>query len=217
MLSHFELSRAAKILEERCADFRVDKVIEARENRVQLTLYGHSGDNEASSKHHVLLCCAPGTGRIAERTKSEKSPEDLPKFAQYVRPRITGARLRQVAVHVEERQVRFRFEGREGTFELLLALMGNRSNLYLLDEGGCIRASQRPLEQTRRSMSIGSPWEDPPPASESSREPKGDRWESVSEPDYLLAIEHHYAEMEERTGLEERSQRVARALFAVAQ
>jgi len=212
MLSHSELRRAARILEERCVNFRVDKVIEAREHRVQLTLYGRSGDDAASSKHHVLLCCAPGTGRVSELSRSEKSPEDLLKFAQYLRPRITGSRLRQVSVHAEERQVRLRFEGGEGIFEILLALMGNRSNLYVLDQAGCIRACQRPLEQTRRSMSIGSPWEDPPPVSGSGREPGEDRWKLASDSDYLFAIERHYAQIEERTGLEERSQRVARAL-----
>ena len=91
MLSHSELRRAARILEERCVNFRVDKVIEAREHRVQLTLYGRSGDDATSSKNHVLLCCAPGTGRVSELSRSEKSPEDLLKFAQYLRPRITGS------------------------------------------------------------------------------------------------------------------------------
>ena len=48
-----------------------------------------------------------------------------------------------------------------GDFELLLAVLGPRSNLFLLDADRRIVASLRPLAKTRPELSLGEAWRSP--------------------------------------------------------
>ena len=79
---------------------------------------------------------------------------------------------------------------REGDFEILLALMGNKSNLYVLGGGGAIQQSLRPLPDTRAELAMGEPYSSP-----SSQPPRegNDRFEEVESDELLRAIEAEYA------------------------
>ena len=213
MLSRNELSRAARLLEGRLAGHRVEKIVQANEHRLQLSLYGPSAQGDGKQKCHLVFCCAPGLGRVSELDSKEKAPADVPRFAQYLKPRLRGAKLVEVALHPRERQLSLGFEASEERFELLLSLMGNRSNLYLLDGEGHVLACQRPLDKTRRTLSIGALWHDPPRREGDAEESPGeDRFEAISDDAYLLAIERHYAEREGRQRDESRSQKVSQVL-----
>ena len=148
MLSLCELKRAARIVDARFGDALVEKIVEPGDRRIQLTLYGRGGGEKASAKRHLVLSCAPRFGRVSERVHPEKAPEVPPKFAQFLRSRLRGGRLREARIEGVDRQLALLFEGPEGRFELLLALMGNRSNLYLLD------AERRVCEQAQLSSPV---------------------------------------------------------------
>ena len=72
----------------------------------------------------------------------------------------------------------------------------------------------RPLEQTRRALSIGAAWQDPPPAPGAPRgiEDGEDRFASAGDADYLAAIEASYAPREAQNEADELSRGIARAL-----
>ena len=211
MLSFCELERAARIVDADFGDALVEKIVEPSAHRIQLTLYARGMGEEGSAKRHLVLCCAPRFGRISERTRAEKAPESPPKFSQFLRSRLRGGRLRGARIEGVDRQLALMFEGSEGRFELLLALMGNRSNLYLLDDERRVCAAQRPFEQTRRTLSVGSPWEDPPPP-ESGRVEGEDRWVQTGDAVFLKAIEEHYHEAEGESESVRLAQRVGQVL-----
>jgi|Marorgknorr_s2lv_3_1036020.scaffolds.fasta_scaffold03634_2 predicted ribosome quality control (RQC) complex YloA/Tae2 family protein len=212
MLNAAEVARAASILEERFQGARVEKIVEAQPFRIQLSLYVSGPGDAGGGKHHLLLCCAPQTGRVSELPRSARAPEAPPRFAQVLKPRLDGARLRAAVVRGDLRQLALRFEGKDGIFELVLSLMGNRSNLYLLDAEGVLRAALRPLEQTRRSLSIGLPFADPPPRASADTEEPADRFAECEDDAYLAALEAHYAPLEAESDAESRKRRVLQVL-----
>ena len=195
MLSLCELKRAARILDAQLGGARVEKIAEPGEQRIRLTLYKREANEASSSKRHFILCCEPRFGRVSERTHAERAPEVPPKFSQLLRSRLRGTRLQVARIEGSERQLSLGFEGPEGRFELLLALMGNRSNLYLLDADRRICGAQRPFEQTRRKLSVGALWEDPPPPETDWAEGE-DRWMETDDASYLQGIEEEYREAE---------------------
>ncbi len=195
MLSLPELERVAAVLDARWRGARVDRVVAPEEYELVLELAGGEGF-PASGRRYLLLSWRPHFGRAAQcATPPARPPEPLP-LAQYLKPRLVGARLRAAELRGRDRQLALRFEAREtGWTELVLALMGPRSNLYVLDRGGRLTRSARSLADTRRDLEIGAPYRDPAPhpAPEAS-----DRFAEVPEEALLTAIEAHYAPKEER-------------------
>jgi len=87
--------------------------------------------------------------RISQPESLPKAPERPPAFVSYLRAHLPRAVLRGARIVDDDRQLALRFEAREGRFELLLAVFGNRSNVYVLDEAGCVAAALRPLADPR--------------------------------------------------------------------
>ena len=109
----------------------------------------------------------------------------------------------------EDRQALLRFATSEGSANLLLSLLGPRSNLYLIDKEGILVGSQRPLDETRRDLRGGEPWKDPQTRPPGEGE---DRFAETPEEHLLAAIEELYAAMEARTRKDLRVQRITQAL-----
>jgi predicted ribosome quality control (RQC) complex YloA/Tae2 family protein len=114
-----------------------------------------------------------------------------------------------VRIVSDDRQALLRFRSAEGSLDLLLSILGPRSNLYLIDGAGTLVGSQRPLDQTRRDLRGGEPWRDPETRPPGEGE---DRFEETPEEQLLAAIEEWYEATEAATRKDLRLQRIAQAL-----
>jgi predicted ribosome quality control (RQC) complex YloA/Tae2 family protein len=208
VLSLRELRRAVAALERERLGARLDRVLQVDDFELVLFLSG-GGGRPARDKCHLLLSCRPGFGRLSVLAKPRKAPPTPPGFARYLRAHVEGGRLEEVRIASEDRQALLRFATSEGSANLLLSLLGPRSNLYLIDDEGMLVGSQRPLDETRRDLRGGEPWKDPETRPPGEGE---DRFAETPEEELLAAIEELYAAMEASTRKDLRMQRIAQAL-----
>jgi predicted ribosome quality control (RQC) complex YloA/Tae2 family protein len=202
MLSLSELRRAAAAVETQLAGARLERVVQRETFELEL---GFSG---GAARAALLLSCRPRTARVALRTAPDAAPPAPPPFAQYLRANLAGARLAAARVRDDDRILSLAWDGAEGRSELLLQLLGPRSNVYLLDAAGRLVLSMRPLEETRRDLAGGAPWQAP----KSAPPPAGaDRFADVADADLLAAIEAHYAAAESGAAQDDLRRRLARA------
>ena len=132
-----------------------------------------------------------------------------PAFVQYLRSHTIGARVGGVRLIADDRQLALRLRTDVGDFDLLLAIFGARSNIYLLSVDGPIVVSLRPLNETRPELQIGDPWRSPEPRPFGRDE---DRFEAETDDRFLFAIEAMYAEVEQAGDVDELRRRIERAL-----
>jgi len=205
MLSLTELRRAAAWLDAQISGHRIQAILQPDARSVVVTTYGGG----AAGRCHLRLSCRPGCARVSLLEVPPQSMPRPPAFTQYLRSHVSGARIGGARLIADDRQLALRLRTGEGDFDLLLAIVGARSNLYLLDADGSIAASLRPLGETRPELKIGDPWRSP-----ESRPPGRDEDRFESEPDdrFLFAIEASYAEVEREGEADELRRRVERAL-----
>jgi predicted ribosome quality control (RQC) complex YloA/Tae2 family protein len=204
MMSLAELRRAVAIIDRDFAGARIDKIVQPDARRVLLSLHGG-----AVGDAHLLFCIEAQSARLSVIGSRPAAPPTPPGFAQLLRARIGGARLRSARIVDGDRQAALRFEGGEGVFELLLAILGPRTNLHLLDGDGCIVGALRPLAETRRDLALGAPWKSPAskPPSEGD-----DRCAGVADDAFFAAFEALAAEREGAQENETLQRRVDRGL-----
>ncbi len=205
MLGLAELCRAARVLDAAIAGSRLQGVVQPDAASVVLTFYAGADRGRA----HVRLGCRPDSARVSQLASPPRAPARPPAFAQYLRAHLIGARLAGCALRAGDRQLALELEARDGRFELLLALLGRRSNLVLLDAAGRVVAALRPLADTRPELALGEPWQDP-----SSRPPRAgeDRFADVPDERLLQAIEAHYAAAESAEATRSLRRRLEQAL-----
>jgi predicted ribosome quality control (RQC) complex YloA/Tae2 family protein len=199
-----ELRRAARVLETRFASARVQAVVQPDDCSIVLELY-----TPEERRRQLVLCARPGLARVGLAPEAPRGLVPAPAFAQLLRARLAGARLEAAGLRHEDRQLALRFQGPEGAGELLLSVLGPRSNLYWIDAEGILRGALRPLESTRRTLRLGEPWHDPdtPPPSEGE-----DRFAAEPDAGLLEAIERAYAEREAERVEGELERRLGQAL-----
>lgn len=194
MLSLKELRRAAQALEQTLVGHRLEKIVQHGEDRIVLSFRSRVRAAPAGrARCHVLFCSAPGLARVSELNDPPPAPARPLAFAQYLRAHLDGARFAGARILNNDRQLGLALETSEGRRELLLSILGGRSNLYLLDGTGCVEAFLRPLELTMRGLARGAPWCGPetPPPSEGA-----DRFVGIPDEALLVEIEQFYAERE---------------------
>lgn len=206
MLSLRELERAAAILRREIVGHRIQQIVQPDATSVVLELYGGA----EGRRRWLALSCDPERARVGAPSEAPGSGgASAPRFAQYLRAHLRGARVREVELLDGERQLALRASGAEGDLALLLAIFGRKSNLVALDAEDRIALALRPLAETRPELAQGGPWQPPgrtlPRAGE-------DRFAAVRDADYLAAIEAHYAERGRASGEDELRRRVAGAL-----
>ena len=209
MLSFVELASAALALEARFVGYRIERIAQPGPFQLVLTCYGRDSGAQRGVKRHLLLSCDPVFGRVSELEAPLASADRPPAFLQFLRPRLDGARLRSVRMARQERQLALELEREDGRYELILSLLGKRSNCYLIAADATLLAAQRALEKTRRTLTVGEPWEDPPPA---EPRPGADRFLGSAPDRYLLAITEEYAGSEAERDGESLAGQIARAL-----
>ena len=187
MLSLTELERVAGILGRELRGHRVQGAVQPDAYSVVLELYGGA----EAGRRHLRLCCDPERAHVgAPQAMARNAPGD-PRFAQYLRAHLRGARVGSVELLGGDRQLALRLETREGPRTLLLAIFGRRSNLLVLDADERVAMSLRPLADTRPELSQGDPWRAPSTTLPRAGE---DRFASLADEALLAALETHYAE-----------------------
>jgi predicted ribosome quality control (RQC) complex YloA/Tae2 family protein len=208
MLSLTELRRALHALDLRLAGATLQQIGQPDDFSLVLTFLRPREKPGRREADHVLLSCRPDFARIS-LLEGPFAAQRLPRlFAQYLRAHLGRARLGATRVIGEDRQAGIGIMTQGDGFEILLSILGSRSNIYLLSRAGKILYSMRPLEETRRELAIGDLWTNPI----SSLPTAGvDRWEDISDENYLEAIEQTYQELEQKRECDELSRRVVRA------
>jgi len=156
MMSLAELRRAVAIVDRECPGARVEKIVQPDDRRVVVSLH-RAGRGDL----HLLFCCEPKSARLSVVERRPAAPPAPPGFSQLLRARLGGARIAGARIVDGDRQAALRFEGEAGVFELLLAILGPRTNLHLLDAEGRVLGALRPLAETRRDLAIGAVWKSP--------------------------------------------------------
>jgi predicted ribosome quality control (RQC) complex YloA/Tae2 family protein len=208
MLSLTELRRALHVLEIRFAGAILHQIVQPDDFNLVLAFL-RPGEKSKTQADHVLLCCTPDFARIS-LLNEVIATQRLPRlFAQYLRAHLGRARFGGTRVIGDDRQAGISVITQDGGFEILLSILGSRSNIYLLSRAGKLLYSMRPLEETRRELVIGDPWTNPI----SSLPTAGvDRWTDISDDDYLEAIERTYRQLEREKECDELSRRLRRVL-----
>ncbi len=205
MLSLTELRRAATLLDAQISGHRIQAILQPDVTSIVLTTYG----GKTPGRCHYRLSCRPRCARISGL---EAPPQSMPQplaFVQYLRSHVGSARIGGVRLIADDRQLALRLRTDEGDFDLLLAILGARSNIYLLSADGSIVASLRPPSETRPELKIGDRW-----CSPESRPPgrDEDRFEAVPDDRFLFEIEAAYAEIERAGEVDDLHRRIERAL-----
>ena len=207
MMSLRELGRAVAIVQTELAGARVERVAVPDARRVVVSLHARElGDA------HLLLCAEPASARISrieERPAAAAHP-----FADLLRARLAGARLAAAEIVDGDRLAGLHFEGPAGAHQLLLALLGPRTNVFLLDAEARVAGALRPLAETRRDLALGAPWRrpaSPPPP------PGEDRFAAEPDARFFAALEALAAEREATRNRDDLAQRVERSLRRGAQ
>jgi predicted ribosome quality control (RQC) complex YloA/Tae2 family protein len=209
MMNLAELRRAVSLVDAALRGARVERIVQPDDRRVVLTLHG-SGRDDA----HVLLCAEPATARLSCVARKPPAPPSPPGFAQLLRARLAGARLVDATLLGDDRQALLRFEGGAGAHGLLLALVGPRSNAFLLDSEQRVLGALRPLAETRRDHALGDPWRSPP----SAPPPEGPDSFAAAGDDAFFAVVEAFAESREQRSAETMlRQRLERALRRATQ
>jgi predicted ribosome quality control (RQC) complex YloA/Tae2 family protein len=207
VLSLRELERVAGILRREVTGHKIQAVAQPDATSVVLELYG--GRDGSGKRRWLRLCCDIERARVSAPGGSPGGSPGSPRFVQYLRAHVRGARVHDVEMLDGERQLALRLRGKEGESTLLLAIFGRKSNVVVLDAEGCIAMTLRSLAETRPELSIGSPWR---PPGRSLPQAGEDRFEDVSDAEMLAAIETRYTERERADAEDETRRRLESSL-----
>ncbi len=203
MLSYLELSRAVRILEPELSGTIVQRIVQADDFRLAISFRG--GDRDRI----IFLSCRPDFARLSALMEMPKAPAVPPTLAQYARAHLSRAGFHDIGVGSANRQVSIRLKTAEGIFEVILSILGARSNIYILDPQRKLAHSMRPLEETRRELIVGGPWADPEGVL-----PSGgiDRWADLSDGLFLAELEKAYQRLESAREIETLSRKLETTL-----
>ena len=180
----------ARLLDARIGGHRLQAVAQPDERSLILTTYGGGTEARRGARQHVRLSCRPESARVSLCAEPPRTGRAPGAFVQYLRAHVVGATMGGVRLLGDDRQIALRLRAREGEFELLLAILGRRSNLLLLAPGERIVAALRPLADTRPELSLGEKWRAPASAAPA---PGEDRFAAESDERLLETIEAAYA------------------------
>lgn len=203
VLTLAELRRVRDAITAQMAGHVVERWVQPDGEHVVVALYGRddrdprdeSNDRQkgARRKRFLLASCRPDLARLSETDALPKAPDRPPAFVSYLRAHLSRARLVGARLIGDDRILALRFTAKEGEYDLVLAIFGKRSNLYVLDGSGVIVAVLRPPADTRPEMAMGNVFV--APGHGAPRE-GDDRFSDSLDAELLRAIEHEYADRE---------------------
>jgi predicted ribosome quality control (RQC) complex YloA/Tae2 family protein len=202
MLSLRELQRASRIAKERLLGSSLRRINQLDPYSLIFTF------DVPAEKLHLLLSGSPEHARIALVEGSEPTASTN-SFYQYLRAHLTGCHLKKMGVSDNDRQVSMLFQSREGVMQVILSILGMRSNIYLLDTEGKLLHALRPINETRKELKIGDPWINP----RGSLLSEGvDRWEQVPDSQYFIEIDETYHKLEQLHDAEALARRIEQVI-----
>lgn len=205
MLSLAELRRSIRLLERLVVGRRVQRVVQPDDDTLVLELYGFDEQAGEGGKSWLVLSTQRTLGRVGMLESAPTAPPWPPDFAAFLKARLNRAKLAGLRLVNDDRICGVLIEGKEGAVELLLCLMGPRSNLYAVDAEGKVRAALKDA-----GVAVGEAWSSPPRPENASE--GADRWADVPDEGYLQAVAAHYAAEADKLALEELRQRLEMAL-----
>lgn len=205
MLSLAELRRSIRLLERLVVGRRVQRVVQPDDDTLVLELYGFDEQAGEGGKSWLVLSTQRALGRVGTLESAPTAPPWPPDFAAFLKARLNRAKLAGLRLVNDDRICGVLIEGKEGAVELLLCLMGPRSNLYAVDAEGKVRAALKDA-----GVAVGEAWSNPPRPENASE--GADRWADVPDEGYLQAVAAHYAAEADKLALEELRQRLEMAL-----
>ncbi|MBN1569936.1 MAG: DUF814 domain-containing protein [Acidobacteria bacterium] len=202
MLSLRELQRAVRIIQPKILSARLRRIVQPDALKLVLTFEIHA------DKWHLLLAANPDTARIGLVDRPEAAALQS-SFHEYLCAHAVGSVLEAAECSMNNRQVRLRLISQSGAHDLIFSILGARSNIYLLDDGGRLVHSMRPLNETRNELKIGDSWTDP-----RGTAPSGgmDRWEEFTDEQFLGAMDGTYHLLKLRSKAEQQARRLQQAL-----
>ena len=209
MLTLCELRRASRLLGAALLGHRLQAIAQPDATSIVLTTWGAPAADAEPRRQFLLLSCRPASARVSLLASGRESLPAPPAFAQRSRALLVPARIARVQLLDGDRQLALGLESSEGRFELLLQILPQRSNLYLLDEGRRVLAALRPLAETRPELQLNEAWR--APASRAPSEGQ-DRFEGEPDERFLFAIEAHYADAEREGELGQKRRAIEQAL-----
>jgi predicted ribosome quality control (RQC) complex YloA/Tae2 family protein len=206
VLSLQELRRATRLVSSALEGARLVRSLQLGRFELVLVLEGRERPRR---KQAVLLSCEPHQDRLSLLPEPPPAPKQLPPLCQFLRAHVVGGRLVNASVAEADRIASLRFETSEGSHCLRLALMGGRSNVYLLDPEDRVRMTLRPIEKTRRDLVLGDVWRDPQPR---RVDPGEDRFQDVPDGEFFEALEARAGDRADTDRSEEQVTRLRRLL-----
>ena len=202
MLSLKELKRAVRTAAPLITGARLKRIDQPDSCALIFTFDSDAG------KIPLLFTCRTGYSRVCLGQDAVAAASNG-SFYQYLRARWTGCRAAGFFAAENDRQAVLRLESQMDKCDVVFSIMGARSNIYLLDSGGRLVHTLRPLEETRHELAIGEPWT--PPAGAAI--PEGiDRWETVPDSAYLSEIAETCLSLERRGDADDLARRIGQAL-----
>lgn len=210
MLSLAEIRALVPLLEPLVLDRRVQRVVQPDEHTLVLELYGRGEGEDSGAKLWLVMSTHPKFGRISTRSEAPPAPSFPPDFAQWVKAHCHRAFIKGIRVVNDDRQVGLLLKGKQGEFELLLSLMGTRSNLFALDSEGRIQHTLRPLTTTRADLRMGDVYTNP--EKHEALAESSSRWPALQGEHLLKAIQTRYEALETRRDYDELRDSIEKAL-----
>ncbi|MCA8916822.1 MAG: DUF814 domain-containing protein [Planctomycetes bacterium] len=180
------MRRSIRLLEPMIVGRRVQRLVQPDDDTLVLELYGWDDEAESGNKIWLVMSTHAKLGRIGVLNDAPTAPPWPPDFAAFLKARLARGRLAGVRLVNDDRLASLMIEGKEGTFELVLSLMGPRSNLYALDADGKVRAALKDS-----GTAVGESWQNPPKP-ENAGEGE-DRWTAGEDGQFLDKLAAHYA------------------------
>lgn len=99
------------------------------------------------STHRLLMSVEPRFARLHLTSRKYENPASPPSFCLFLRAHLQGGRIHSVAQAAGDRIVYITIAAHGKQYTLVIALIGQQSNVFLLDERSVILRSLRPSRQ----------------------------------------------------------------------
>ena len=209
MLSFVELERAATILNSGLRGAQLHQVAQLDDFTSILTFQPRDRRASRDEIRPLLVTCRPDFARVSECSSTPAETLQTLSFAQFTRAHLRGAMFLESRIRGEDRQLSIKLTQKGRVFEVVLSVLGARSNIYILDAEGRLCQAMRALEKTRRDLSMGGKWSDPvtPLRSRGS-----DRWAAAADAEFLKRVEETYRRIESAKQVEDYARKVSTAI-----